>query len=87
MNQPIYKIGDKVVIKSVYDKNCNSRNYRIRFTSDMLAEYGNRTATIMGMLFNPCALYDCIPDDGYIYYIDLDDHLHGWTSSMFILNS
>lgn len=44
--ESIYKVGDKVRVKSAYDPGCSSDDYPCRFIKAMLEELGGRVVTI-----------------------------------------
>lgn len=44
--ESIYKVGDKVRVKSAYDPSCSSKDYPCGFTSFMLDDWGGKVVTI-----------------------------------------
>lgn len=81
--KPLYKPGDKVLVKSKYDEGFGSGSYRFMFLPKMLKEYGGTICTI-DKVSNFCNYpqYD-VEDDGYEYYIKEDGGEYMWASSMF----
>ena len=79
----LYKPGDKVLVKSKYDEGFESDDYRFRFLSKMLKEYGGTICTIdKRSSFHNYPQY-AVEDDGYKYYIKEDGGEYMWASSMF----
>lgn len=77
--KPLYKVGDKVLIKKCYDKNCNEVDYRYSFTQYMLNTYGGTIQTITNVTQaanKPCKVLD----DGYRYRLQ---NVWNWSSGMF----
>lgn len=80
--EPLYKVGDTVLVKSEYDEECDEFSYRYIFVDDMLEECGGEIYTIRWATFNGKNLNeDQIPDDGYLYC--LEGNTWSWASSMF----
>lgn len=80
--KPLYKPGDKVLVKSKYDEGFESNSYRFAFILPMLEEYGGTICTI-GMVSKFYGDQCAVEDDGYKYYIKEDNSEYMWASSMF----
>lgn len=80
---PLYKVGDTVLIKSTYDPGCTFFFYRFSFTDSMLHAYGGKVCEIVEVkkpLLNGISI---VPDDGYLYRLREDNGKFCWASSMF----
>ena len=78
------EIGDKVKIKSKYDKNCDPYDYTAGFTNDMLINYGGRVATIEKKWpIEPIIPVKKIKSDGFYYNLNIDGQSWIWSSGMF----
>lgn len=83
MSKPLYKIGDKVLVKSKYDKGCTSSSYRFSFVSYMLSNFGGNVYKIKEIVRYDYYQRDfAIPDDGYQYQLDKCEN-YKFSSSMF----
>ncbi len=81
--KPLYKPGDKVLVKLKYDEGFKSYDYRFMFLPKMLRKYGWTICTIDKVeSFDGYHQYD-VEDDGYKYYIEEDGGEYMWASSMF----
>lgn len=81
--KPLYKVGDKVLVKKEYDPGHGMGDYRFLFTKYLLKQYGGKVVTIAGVkrpLFPQRT--NILPDDGYLYQI-CEDKTLAWSSSMF----
>lgn len=75
---PLYKVGDTVLIKSVYDSNHTGFDYRFTFTEQMLHEFGGKIVEI-AEVHEPIIEYqDIIQDDGCLYHLKEDDMRFCW---------
>lgn len=80
---PLYKVGDTVLIKSAYDPGCTSRSYRFSFTLKMLQLYGGKIYKITSIQRSADKDHDGVPDDGYLYELEGKANRFYWASSMF----
>lgn len=79
----IYKVGDKVRVKSAYDPGCTSGDYPCGFVEDMLEKYGGKIVTITRVT------HIDRPEDQKKYYLEPftykvaeeDDYV--WSAAMF----
>ncbi len=72
MIKPLYKIGDKVLVKSNHDEECNPDNYPFIFTPFMLEKFGGHTCTISSIRKSGSFKKEKIPSDNYIYSLEED---------------
>lgn len=72
--EPLYKIGDFVLIKSEYDLGKCSWDYPCVFTNKMITEYGGKLLKVNNVKFSH-AVHD------YIY--SLEGNHWSWAESMF----
>lgn len=86
--EPLYKVGDIVLVKAKLDDGYDSYDYRFTFIDKMMDDYGGTVCTIkevdtrdVNPNVNPNV--DQIPDDGYLYHLEEDDGQWSWASSMF----
>ena len=80
---PLYKVGDIVLIKSAYDSDCTSRSYRFVFSLEMLQQYGGKIYKITSIQRFANKDHDGVPDDGYLYGLEGKANRFYWVSSMF----
>lgn len=80
---PLYKVGDIVLIKSAYDPGCTNRSYRFSFTNDMLYAYGGKICEIVEVKKPMLNMEFLVSDDGYLYHLREDNGNFCWASSMF----
>lgn len=80
---PLYKVGDKVLIKSTYDPGCAFFSYRFSFTNDMLYAYGGKICEIVEVKKPMLNGIPIVSDDGYLYHLREDNGNFCWASSMF----
>lgn len=80
---PLYKVGDKVLIKSVYDSNHTGFDYRFIFTEWMLHEFGGKIFEIAEVHEPIIGDQAIIQDDGCLYRLKEDNIRFLWASSMF----
>lgn len=80
---PLYKVGDTVLIKSAYDPNCTSLYYRFNFTGYMLHKFGGEIFEISDVRKPIVEEQPTVPDDGYLYRLKGDNMFFSWASSMF----
>lgn len=50
--EPLYKIGDFVLIKSEYDLGKDSWDYPCIFTDEMITDYGGRLLKVINVSFS-----------------------------------
>ena len=81
--ESLYKVGDEVLIKSVYDPGCTEESYRFGFVAEMLNRYGGKVYKIIFVRKSAIPKDFDIPDDGYIYGLDGNAIRFYWASSMF----
>lgn len=81
--KPLYKVGDKVLIKTQYDPGCDGSDYRFWFTNEMLAEYGGQICEIKEVSKSITMNSYPVPDDYTKYHICEDDNFYCWASSIF----
>lgn len=79
---PLYKVGDQVIVKDKYDNGCNSSSYKFYFTGSMKRDFGGKVCTIKSIRESVPVRRE-IPDDGYLYHLVEDNNLYNWASSMF----
>lgn len=79
--KPKYKVGDIVTIKK--KREGAGDDYRFRFADTMLREYGGKSYKIKSVSIADEGSKEVIPDDGYRYYLELEDFSFSWASSMF----
>ena len=72
--EPLYEIGDLVLIKSKYDPGKNTYDYPCVFTNEMITECGGKLLKVNNVKFNH-AVHD------YIYR--LEGNYWSWVESMF----
>lgn len=78
----LYKVGDKVRIKSKYDENSKENDYPCSFTKKMLKDYGDKIYTIKFVNPSSITLVDCKHYlEPYVYLLDEDTY--SWTAAMF----
>lgn len=78
----MYKIGDKVIIRSKFLPGTGPDDYRGTFLPEMMDSYGGIIGTISECWTS--ALNDTmLPDDGYFYHLYEDNEEWCWASSMF----
>lgn len=80
---PLYKVGDIVLIKSAYDPGCTSRSYRFGFALKMLQQHGGKIYKIVHIRRFANKDHDGVPDDGYLYALEGKANCFYWVSSMF----
>ena len=82
----IYKKGDKVLVKSVYDEGCRQQDYTCRFTPEMLKYFGGKIVTIDAVkpLSNPP--HAKLNQEPIKYKIKEDRHIYNWSAEMFTCN-
>lgn len=79
--EPLYNVGDTVLIKSKYDPGKNCYDYRFSFVDEMLDNFGGNFCTICKKKLVRKVDAEIIPDDGYLYTLKGNDW--NWASSMF----
>lgn len=85
----LYKVGDKVKIKSHYDEGCTGDSYPAGFTTTMLSEYGGKVCTISSVekRFGSDCYQTIFPKtfngDATAYRLVEDFGCYVWHSSMF----
>lgn len=82
MKQALYKVGDKVLVKSKWDNGYNGNNYRFGFVNKMRERFGGKVCTIESRIPVDFRFYD-IKDDSFQYTLKEDRHTFAWVSSMF----
>lgn len=80
---PLYKVGDEVLIKSAYDPGCTALNYRFNFLKDMLYRFGGKVCTISKVEKQRERWPNGVSDDNYLYLLKEDNEAFYWASSMF----
>lgn len=80
---PLYKVGDTVLIKSVYDPGCTNRSYKFSFAAEMLNKCGGKVYEIIYVRKSTITKDFDIPDDGYMYCLNGNASRFYWASSMF----
>lgn len=84
MKQALYKVGDKVLVKSKWDNGYSGNNYRFGFVNKMLERFGGKVCTIESRTPVDFSFYDYdIKDDSFQYTLKEDRHTFAWASSMF----
>lgn len=84
MKQALYKVGDKVLVKSKWDNGYNGYNYRFGFVNKMLERFGGKVCTIGSRTLVDFSFYDYdIKDDSFQYTLKEDEYVFAWASSMF----
>ena len=79
--ESIYKVGDKVLVKSKLDDNCGSYDYPFNFTEEMLHLYGGKIYKIKEVFSAPHTEDSKLYEEPYGYIID--DYGFNWSSAMF----
>ena len=76
----LYKVGDKVKIKSKYDQNSKCEDYPCGFTREMLNKYGEITDTIKEVVSS-----NYFSKKHYVepYVYQLKSNAYTWSASMF----
>ena len=84
--ESIYKKGDKVLVKSAYDKGYKQHDYTCVFISDMLEQFGGKIVTIdtINSLSNPPRAR--LNQEPIKYQIKEDQHMYNWSAEMFTCN-
>lgn len=72
--EPLYEIGDLVLIKSKYDPDKNSWDYLCGFTNEMITNYEDKLLKVKNVKFNHIV-------NDYIY--TLEGNYWSWTKDMF----
>lgn len=80
---PLYKVGDIVLVKSTYDPGCTNKSYRFKFTSEMLRRCGGKVYEITSVGKSVIPNDFGISDDGYLYRLDGNANYFYWVFSMF----
>ena len=82
----IYKKGDKVLVKSVYDQGCRQWDYTCTFMPDMLEHFGGKIVTIDTV--NPLSRSSDakLNRESIKYQIKEDRHMYNWSAEMFTCN-
>lgn len=79
----IYKAGDKVLIKSKFDDNCNEFDYPCGFTDSMIRNYGGEIHTISCVYNIPNNVYEDRKMYEEPYFYSLKGNGYSWSSAMF----
>lgn len=82
MERALYKVGDKVLVKSKWDNSYNGDNYRFGFVNNMRERFGGKVCTIVSRTPVDSRFYG-IKDDSFQYTLKEDRHVFAWASSMF----
>lgn len=72
--EPLYKIGDLVLIKNQRDPGKNSWDYSCGFLDEMIAKYGGKLLKIRRIIFRNTT-------NTFVYY--LEGNHWSWTEDMF----
>lgn len=81
--ESIYKIGDKVLIKSKLDDNGNEFDYPCGFTDSMIRNYGGKICTINCVYNISNGFYDNRKFYEEPYFYSLKENGYNWSSAMF----
>lgn len=83
--EPLYKVGDIVLVKAEFDTGYDSYGYRFVFIDKMMADYGGTVCTIKEVKASGGTdpNVNQTPDDGYLYHLEEDNGQWSWASSMF----
>ena len=82
-SEPLYKVGDVVVVKDQYDPGYTDGEYMMVFTADMLKSYGGKKVTISAVHHTENAYKGPLDKEDFFYSIKEDSSDWNWSASMF----
>lgn len=82
--ESIYKVGDKVKVKSTYDSGYSYADYPCGFTESMLEKFGGEVVTITRVDYRDSTYYSARKRylEPFIYIV-AEDEDYGWSAAMF----